>query len=569
MQSGKVIPEKIPGEVYQAMEDVVGKEWISDDRAILETYSKFTIAPDSALAKFEKNPIFIPACVVLPANTEEVQSLVRIACRYKIPIIPFTNGQQGSAPSSPGTVMIHLRRMDRILDIDKEEMTATLEPYVSYAQLQAEVMKKGLWNGGCPLATSITKIVSQVSLAGLWQTDLKYGSLNRNIVNVKTILPNGDLMCTGSTSVTGIKDFREYGPGPDILGLLRCSAATCGIFTEVTVKLHPWPGEPSLPEDVGVPSIPTYYKDVKEKKFDRPLVPKNHKIYWVEYPDLTSEIETLYQISHAGIGIALNACGIYSDYFCSQTQEMTEERARKHFFPPFNIYVMLAGITSPKQLEYEERVLKDIVEERGGKFLSEEYKPEVLDALGTWNQDCLRSVCGFRMNRRGGFLSALIPSTRIDSAARDVSAMWGKILNRLKPIHITDLGGSEGTPFVYVFNRGHFSASETDNYYSQSDPKELAKTMEFLFDCHAAMIDGKIGHWIANMLFEPFTSCSPEVGPNSNLFWRKVRQAFDREGICAPGKKAFTQEEFEAFDQKMLDAINRARVAHGLEEVKR
>lgn len=68
---------------------------------------------------------------------------------------------------------------------------------------------------------------------------------------------------------------------------------------------------------------------------------------------------------------------------------------------------------------------------------------------------------------------------------------------------------------------------------------------------------------------EPFTSCSPEVGPNAYLFWRKVRKAFDPRGICAPGKKVFTQEEFKALPQSILEGINRARLLHGLKEVKK
>ena len=153
---------------------------------------------------------------------------------------------------------------------------------------------------------------------------------------------------------------------------LRNSLGTYGIVVEITVKLHPWVGEASFPEDVGRPSISTYYQDVEEKKFDRPPLPNRHKIFWIEYPDLESEIDGLYQIARSGIGIALNSAGVYSDYYCSQTQEMTEKRAREQFFPPFNIYVMLAGISSPKQLDYEEKVLKDIVKRTGGKFLSQE-----------------------------------------------------------------------------------------------------------------------------------------------------------------------------------------------------
>ena len=79
--------------------------------------------------------------------------------------------------------------MNRIIHIDTQNMSATLEPYVDYGQLQAETMKRGLWNGGSPLATSLCKMASQFAFAGLWQTDLKYGLLNRNIVSVMDVVP--------------------------------------------------------------------------------------------------------------------------------------------------------------------------------------------------------------------------------------------------------------------------------------------------------------------------------------------------------------------------------------------
>jgi len=343
--------------------------------------------------------------------------------------------------------------------------------------------------------------------------------------------------------------------------------ATFGIFTEVTVKLHPWVGGREFPEDVGRPSISTYYKDVEEKNFDRPEVPANHKIFWIEFPDLKTEIDALYKIAHSGIGIALNASGVYSDYYCSQTQDMTEERATKHFFPSYNCYVMIAGISSPKQLEYEERVLRDIVEEVGGRFLTPEEDEEVLDALSTWNQDCFRHVCGFRMNRRGSFQLCL-PSFKI-SQSMEHSQAWAEIMNRIGPVHITDRGGSDSTPFVYVFNRGHFCMSETDHYYSQADLKEVEKTIELFFDDEAAIVSKNMGGAISNMQVEPLTSFYPEVGPNLHLLWRKLRAAFDPQGICAPGRQVFTEEELKEFPRQMADWINKGRTAHGMKAIDR
>ncbi len=202
MEKKKMIPNKLDPEVYRALENIVGKEWISQDRALVETYSKFSLDAGGFLKKHMKDPSNIPACVVLPGSTDEVRSIVRIAGKYKVPFVPFTNGQAWSGPTTDDpTICVHLSRMNRVLRIDEKNMTATLEAYADYAQLIAEAVKVGLWNGGTPLATTLCKLSSQSAFAGIWQTSIKYGLIGRNIVSFTVVLPSGEILRTGSSAV--------------------------------------------------------------------------------------------------------------------------------------------------------------------------------------------------------------------------------------------------------------------------------------------------------------------------------------------------------------------------------
>jgi glycolate oxidase len=170
----KVVPNKIPREALQAFKDALGDEWVSEDRAVIETYSRFSVDTAGTLRKHLKDPTMIPACIVLPGSTEEVQAIMRIATRFNVKVIPFTNGMIAfNGPTTPDpTLCVHVSRMNRVLEIDEDNLTATLEAYADYGQLQADAMKKGLWNGGSPLATTLCKLSSQTSFAGIWQTDL-------------------------------------------------------------------------------------------------------------------------------------------------------------------------------------------------------------------------------------------------------------------------------------------------------------------------------------------------------------------------------------------------------------
>ena len=564
-KKNKVIQKKLSREAFNALKNVVGENWIYEERSVVETYSKLSIEGGSFVKKHEKDPHVLPACVVLPASTNETQAIVKICNRYQVPFIPFTNGQVFCNPTNQQpTLIIHFSRMNNIIRIDTQNMCATLEPYVDYAQLQSEAMKRGLWNGGTPLATTLCKLSSQFAFAGLWQTDLKYGLFSRNITSVKMVLPDGEILTTGSRCMPKAGDFWEYGPGPDPMGLQRAGLGTNGIVTEITVKLHAWVGEESFPEiPAGRPSL----AHVHDAKYDNPPAPlKNHKLLWMEFEDLDTQLKAMRQIAHSGIAIGLNATGVYSAFYCSQTQEMTVNRCKEHFFPDWNCYVILVNSTSDKQIEYEEGILREIIAEVGGTFLSETYKPEVLEALKPWNYDCIRHSTGYRMNRKF-YANAWLPVGPLESA-KTTSREWKKALDTFGELDITDRGGADDTPFIYALQRGHFCLFETDNYPDPVLPEELKKAQAYGIYGAAVFAKNNLGpQLMAFVNVEPFTTMFPEAGPNANLFMRKIRKVFDPNSVASPGRQVFTEEEWQQFPGEVKAAVNKMRQMNDMPEV--
>lgn len=561
----KIIPHKLDPFIYKELEQIVGAEWISQDRAILETYSKLSLDAEGFLKKYHKDPSSLPACVVLPAGTDEVQSIVRLANRYRIAFIPFTNGQAFSAPPRDvPTICIHLSRMHRVLSISRDNMTATLEPYADYGQLLAEAAKVGLWNGGTPLATTVCKLSSQAAFAGIWQTSKKYGLLDRNIISFTVVLPTGDILKTGSLSVPEAEDFWDWGPGPDLIGLIRTSAGTTGIITEITVKLHPWPGGQNMPEAAaGRPSIPLYHR----AQYDTVPAPQNIRLYWIEFPTYDAEINAYRALAHSGIGIGLNASGVYSAYYCSQTQELTEKRFQENFFPAWNLYVICAAITAPAQIAYEEGVLQEIVAQYGGRILGADFKPEVLEALAPWNLDCIRNVCGYRMNRRmyaGGCLPAGPPEV-----AKYHSALWKEALATFGETHITDRGGADNTTFIYgIEPAGRYTFSESDIYPDPADPQSLEKCLAItMYSAIRIAAERKCAPFGFGGPIEPLTSFFPEQGPNVHMLLRKLRCVFDPHGLSSPGRQVFTEEEYRDFPSAKRESINKMREQFGLKKI--
>ena len=121
-------------EIMEKVGEVLGEAYVSADPEILSTYSRdFSITPKRR-----------PNLVVLPATTEEVQAIVRIGNEYRVPVYVVTSGfnHAGSMIPRRGGIMVDLKRMNQLLRVDEESMTATFQPYVRIAVFYEECSKR-------------------------------------------------------------------------------------------------------------------------------------------------------------------------------------------------------------------------------------------------------------------------------------------------------------------------------------------------------------------------------------------------------------------------------------------
>ncbi len=504
--------------LYQALSDIVGTENISDDPVICQAYSK-DASLSSLWRKHRKDFSAVPGLVVLPGNTREIQNVLRTCNRYHVPVVPINTGVNMCGvcvPEAEKSLMLDLKRLDRILDIDEKNMTAVVQPHVSFSRLQAETMKKGLWNGGTPLAPAIVGVLSNMMFNGIWQSALAYGPGMRSLINLKIVLPNGEILNTGSRALRGAGDFYWSGPGPCLKGLFEFTHyGALGVVTEATIKLHKWVGG----------------KYQNEEIYDRPPLPDNHRIFYIEYPDFSSMESGMYEIAHSGIGTHLNTTPDAFNAFNTQTtQKMSEKTFREGMWPRHLIYVILAGISSTRQLDYEEKVLRIVVEKTKGIF-----REDLREVLSTWQGDAFRSGTSARMLRYGGYAVQRMNLSQIETIEKIHNAHI-EIVEQV-PHYILD----EETPEVYVYDRGYFSINETDNYYDQSDIEDIKNAR---IQCKEAFIThtkkDQLG-WFINM--EPGTSIfGPDIGPNFHLWLRRVKNIFDPNNIMNPDKLVRTDE---------------------------
>jgi 4-cresol dehydrogenase (hydroxylating) len=185
------------------------------------------------------------SAAVAPANVEQVQQIVRIARRFRVPLFPISTGKNfgygGPSPNVHGSVVLDLKRMNRVLEIDGIRNFALVEPGVSYFDLYREVQERGLrlmidcpdpgW--GSPVGNSLER--------GVGYTMPHYRDHFGAHCGMEVVLPDGELMRTGMGALPGAQTWQEYpyGFGPDPSGLF--AQGNFGIVTKMGFRLMPLP----------------------------------------------------------------------------------------------------------------------------------------------------------------------------------------------------------------------------------------------------------------------------------------------------------------------------------------
>jgi glycolate oxidase len=178
----------------------------------------------------------LPEVAVYPTTREGVLAAMDIARREGLPIVPRGSGtglSGGSVPVKGGMVMC-LNRMNRILEIDEENLTATCEAGVITLDLFNATAAKGLFYPPDPGSQKISTLGGNVMEDAGGLRGLKYGVTRDYVMALQCVLPDGSLLNTGGKSV---KDVAGYA----FKDLLVGSEGTLGIITEITVKLIPPP----------------------------------------------------------------------------------------------------------------------------------------------------------------------------------------------------------------------------------------------------------------------------------------------------------------------------------------
>lgn len=229
MNPAKYNYNKVSPQIVEKLKKIVGEKYvIYNDTEKLEPFSHDEIPG--------KEYRHMPEVVVRPNSAIEISEIIKLANREKIPVTPrgAGSGLSGGAVPIFGGIVISCDRMNRILEIDRENMMIVVEPGVIANEINERIKEYGLFYAGYPMSVETCFIGGNVAENAGGGKAVKYGVTARYVLGLEIVSPTGEIIELGGKLV---KDVTGY----NLVQLMLASEGTLGFFTKIILKLIPLP----------------------------------------------------------------------------------------------------------------------------------------------------------------------------------------------------------------------------------------------------------------------------------------------------------------------------------------
>ncbi len=220
--------------IYQLLCVAIGAENVSTQEVDRVAYSRdyWPIAFRWFLEG--KNPT-LPDFVCWPGSAKEVSEIVKIACEQKVPITPFGEGSGvlGGAIPIDGGIIVDLKRVNKIIEINDQNLTVTAQTGINLTNLEEELNRKQYTMGHFPQSFYCSSLGGNLSTRAAGEFSTKYGKIDDIVISLEAVLPQGEIIKSKTTP--------KSSTGPAVERLLVGGEGTLGIITQATLKIWPKP----------------------------------------------------------------------------------------------------------------------------------------------------------------------------------------------------------------------------------------------------------------------------------------------------------------------------------------
>jgi len=458
-----MLDSKLPP-VIDELKSIVGEQYVLTSPEDLVAYSydaTFTSAR--------------PNLVVLPANTQEVSEILKVANREVIPVVPRGMGSGLAAGSIPfgGGIALPLTRMDRLLDIDYDNMMVTAEAGIITSELADAVAREGYFYPPDPSSDHYSTLGGNVACNAGGAHCLKYGITGDYVTALEVVLADGRVMRVGGKATKNVTGY-------DLVHLLVGSEGTLAVITEVTVRFI--------------------------------AAPKSERTAEAVFPRLADAGKAINAVLSSGVGPAM--------------LEIMDETAIKsvedhlHLGLPLDVEAILIIQTDGDEADVV-RGIETVVEvcrQNGAREVHVAATPEESEELWRARHSISGSLGRIRPNKLGEDVT--VPHSAVPemiARIKEISARW-------------DL------PIV-IFGHAGDGNLHPNILFDKRDAEESKRVESAVGDLFRAAVEvgGSLsGEHGVGVLKRPYLEMA--VGPLAVEMQRRIKQAWDPKNILNPGK---------------------------------
>lgn len=481
--------------------EIVGTKNVFDHPDVLDAYYK-----DHSFVTPRK-----PWLVVKVRNSDEVQRIVKWANKTNTPLVPISSGPPhfhgDTIPGLPGTIIIDLSGMKRIIRIDRRNRMTVVEPGITFSELQPELAKEGL-----KLSTPLLPRFSKSVVASLLEREPilipKYHwSMAEPLRCLEVVWGNGERSLTGDAGIHEESLERQwekgmaqsFGMGPfqiDYYRLIQGSQGTMGIVTWAAIKCE--------------------------------ILPQLHKVFFVPSERLDNLVGFVYKLLRYRFGDELFLMNS-SHLACILGEDPNGIKSLKEQLPQWVVIVGIAGRDRlPKEkAEFQERDILDIAQTyslRPMPAIPGVYNGQMLDKL------LLPSKDPYWKFRYKGECQDIFFLTTLNRTPEFVNTIYS--LSQAKGYSMLDIG-----IYIQPVMQGVACHCEFNLPYNPGNPREVTKIKSFFVEASEALL--KQGAYFSR----PYGIWGDMVynrDARSSMVLRKVKRIFDPNNVLNPGKLCFS-----------------------------